>query len=568
MRTAASTFMEHGFLKRNTTVLKWALRSRLFEHRPGNMTIKSFAYKLHRLASSLVDFHEDDAALQDMLQADGFTLTAAVFDVLNTVVRDFNRDCGITDPERRRFLMDLQREYITPDRQRYEPILTQAHTSFPDDRQARTQYISQHWQFGIAPPNEMTPLPICHTKATFVQYDKKVLEEVFPALRGHIEGPWGFQTYMDPFSKTANIPCLKSGTNRCAKSEAQMLRAMKHINPSSVCPWMVGCSFKTDGIQMKLLLHTSDVSRPGVSGLKQLSLAGYTGDFKAHTLSEIVDSGTGIYPLKLVSGQTADLIDVNITALDPGQVLIVDGPRATGEAFTRENVAALMDLEDAERCSYSATLYKIKTLQLISGVKEQIRRVGSYAASLAGLMVRKKTAVTAEFMQYCKQYASSSENLWTELLTTQRRSNNFKRFSAVQSAVDDIAETIAAPKRQQNSVRRLVFFGAASFAAAKGASSAPCKKIVRALCQRAAVVMVPEEWTSQTCPGCNRRLQDGPDYRTKLCQTEIGHCPLHLDTPSRILARDSVGSLNIGFRGIYKSTGREAVDQPVDLVTE
>lgn len=396
-------------------------------------------------------------------------------------------------------------------------------------------------------------------------YDKKVLEEVFPQLKTYIEGPWGWRTFMDPFSKLANIPCLRSQTNRAAKHENTMLRAMQRIHGQSSCPWMVGCSFQTDGVQMKLLLHTSDLDRPGVPGFKNLPKSGYVGDYKAHTLSDVINRGSGMYPVKKVIGTIQDLQDVLVTALDPGQVLIVDGPRAFGQDFKHENVQNLMELPQEQRCTYSGVDYRVKASILENQVKEALRRTHRNAAYGAAInsAPRRKTADAEEFVVYCKHYAQNQEVIWNEVLRNHRRHNRFRRFRNMQSAVDDVAERVA-PMRDKGWTKRLIIFGAALCGATKGAAGAPCKKLVRAICQRAPVLITNEAWTSQTCPGCNRRLKEGPDYRTKLCETVHG-CPLHLTTPTKILQRDSVGSLNIGLRGLRTCTRQQIVVQPVDL---
>ena len=569
MATSASTFMEYQFLPRFRCLLKWALRSRLYQFKPVNVSNKTFAYRMHRLAEHFTDFDRNVGVITTALQALSYGQEAIALVI--PVIQDFNQPCGQLDHERRLMLIKLQTDYLTQDKRTYEDVIRQAHEQFPGNNTAaktqRKNYLSANWQFDTVPPKEMTPLPMCHTRAAFVTYNKKVLEEVFPELRTNIEGPWGWSSFMAPFSKEANIPCLRSGM-RYAKSEQSMIKAMKRIHSSSQCPWMVACSFQTDGIQMKLLLHTSEQSRPGVSGLINLDKAGYVGDFKSHTLSDIIDRGVGVYPMKKVIGQSDDIHDVNITSIDPGQVLVIDGPRSAGQDFNHENVQRLIDLPETERCSYSSQEYKIRSLQLYGNMREALRRkknqiVTNYGTALDSAP-RRKTSSLDEFVTYSQYYAQNQAVIWKELLDVRRKHQRFSKFRVVQSAVEHIAERIA-PMRDKGKVRRLIFFGTALIAAAKGAAGTPSKKIVRALCQRAAVIATPEAWTSQTCPGCSKRLEDGPDYRTKLCTTVNG-CPLHETTPSRVLQRDAVGSLNIGFRGIRSVTGLAVALQPVNLV--
>src|SRR6476646_4940585 len=77
---------------------------------------------------------------------------------------------------------------------------------------------------------------------------------------------------------------------------------------------------------------------------------------------------------------------------------------------------------------------------------------------------------------------------------------------SIQRTLEDIAERIA-PKRECGLVRKLVMFGAASFAAQKGCAAAPRKALIRVLCQRVPVIMVPEHYTSISCPGCGRETK-------------------------------------------------------------
>lgn len=561
MVTPASNFMEICFLSRNKCLLKWALRIRLFPFKLSSMSSKSFGYKVHELSEKFVDFDGTDAEASYLLHSEGFMSDAALRKVL-PVIREFNQPCGVSHHERRLFLLKLQLKYLMPDKRTYESIVSEARESYPgstpEDKQLRSQYYTSRWPVDCPPPKEMSPLPVCHTSATFVQYDKKCLEEVFPSLKTHIEGPWGYTSFFRPYSYEANIPCLKNNNTRSGKSEASMIHRMRHMHLGLPCPWLVACSFRTDGLQVKLLLHTVEQNHPTVSGFKQLPLAGYRGDGKEHELHTILQRGTGVYPLRNVTGTIDDLHDVEVTSLDPGQVLVVDGPRSLGHAFTKENVVELMNVDEENRCTYSGEEYREISLGLLSEQREASRRRGDYAVALSALP-RRKTAVLQEFVAYCKVYAAQQCHIWKEILYEKRRHWKFERFRAVQKAVEDVAERVAPAARRCS--RRIIMFGAASFKAAKGCASAPCKKIVRAICLRAAVIMVPEAWTSQTCPGCNKRLKDGTGYRTKLYTTALG-CLLHPESPTVELARDAVGGLNIGYRAMTHFAGIMAVTMP------
>lgn len=67
MATNTGTFMEHQFTPRLQTLLKWALRQRLWQHRQAGISQKTFAYRIHQLSKTLTDFDGNQADLQRIL---------------------------------------------------------------------------------------------------------------------------------------------------------------------------------------------------------------------------------------------------------------------------------------------------------------------------------------------------------------------------------------------------------------------------------------------------------------------------------------------------------------------
>jgi hypothetical protein len=560
MEVAAKNCIDVHFRDRQITLLKWALRSRLFRYKAATVSTKTFGQRMHTLTEKILSDTYTGDQLRDLLRTAGMSQDEA-WQAVQEVISTFIQECGETHALKRAYLLRMQRLYLTADKRTYDQTVISSHEQFPGDtadaKQQRALCMKQNWQYDCSPPKESTPLPICSNRATFVQYDKKVLEEVFPVLRGHLEGPWGYTAFMSPFSKAANIPCLRSKNHKACRSEQLFFQSLQNADHSQ-SPWMVACSFLTDGIQMKLLMHTVEQSRPTAQGMRQLALAGYRGDGSKHTLTSALESDRGVYILRDMTGTAAQLQDVHVTACDPGQVLLVDGPRALGSEFTHSRVAELLRQPVEERCQYSAQEYKIKTLRFMDQMKQDQRRRGVYAAALQDVP-RKRTAVLAEFITYCQHSAQHWSVIWNEVLHKARRLWAFSRYRAQQSGIESVCERIAPAGERWK--KRVVFFGAASFAAAKGAAGVPRKKILQSLGLRVTVVMVPEQWTSQTCPGCEKRLQDEPgSYRTKLCTTAMG-CPLHPDTATASLERDAVGGLNTGFRGMrhFSSVARTAV---------
>ena len=72
---------------------------------------------------------------------------------------------------------------------------------------------------------------------------------------------WWYDDVLHPFSKEANIKCLNNKTNvKYASTQEGFLESLKDDGPDK-CPWMVGESFMTDGVQVKMLLVTIEHKR-------------------------------------------------------------------------------------------------------------------------------------------------------------------------------------------------------------------------------------------------------------------------------------------------------------------
>jgi transposase len=102
----------------------------------------------------------------------------------------------------------------------------------------------------------------------------------------------------------------------------------------------------------------------------------------------------------------------------------------------------------------------------------------------------------------------------------------------------------------------------------RGAAPTPCKKLIRILAQYCIVIIVPEAWTSQTCPSCRRRTEVG-GYRTRKCTTPPDaepscRIPVNADG-ERVVDRDIVGGINIGLRGMYHLLRRPLSLKPLGM---
>jgi hypothetical protein len=326
----------------------------------------------------------------------------------------------------------------------------------------------------------------------------------------------------------------------------------------SQSPWMVGPSFETDGKQIRLNLLTTALDHPGAPGLSQLQDAGYNVSFADTTLEEVLARGDGVYNLRHVhtAAGLQGFDGVTVTPVDPGQVCVVEGAHIPGEAWRLDNAADVM-FGDYRRVTFSGEEWQTKTLTRKSREAETYRRAGTpYGEATERLRgERKKTCDRATFVDYCKAWHGACGAVWGEVLTPCRRGHRFLRFRAIQRTVEEIAEEAAPIKGGREKYgKRVVMFEDGSWKPKRGCAAAPLKKIVRAVCQRAPVIMIPCAWSTQTCLGCGRANGEGTSYRTRLCTTSPG-CSLHPHTPSIEYDRDLGARGNIGMRGVYVVAG-------------
>ncbi|KAG5186312.1 hypothetical protein JKP88DRAFT_272602 [Tribonema minus] len=219
MAVAAKTFIKVHFNDRRQTLLKWGLKVKLRGRVPFNQ--KVFERRVGELCSFVLsDRSEMDvmAALRDELQRLGFNNCFDDIEQLCCTVMDFY---GSDDPSKLRHLLELQEMYLTEDRRQYDSICSEAYTAFPklqpdDTNKEARQALLDQWLFYEAPPKIMSPLPINHNAATFIRLCRKSICELFPKLNVCIEDgdPWWYKVIMDPFSKDANIPRLRTSFNK------------------------------------------------------------------------------------------------------------------------------------------------------------------------------------------------------------------------------------------------------------------------------------------------------------------------------------------------------------------
>lgn len=555
MATDASNAVEVNFGKRVKTLLSWGLRVRI---RPlfQQITDKQFKDRLAALTAFVADA-SDTARLLPKLRELGFESCIDSIAELCEAVTSF-RDTSVS--AKRRHLLNLQQRFLSEDRRQYDAIVEEAFRLHPgkDGSALRGEFITQRWTHDT-PPNIMTPLPCCRAGARFVRVDKKAMRALFPDLEDRMQGPWWYRAFMNPFLKRAGITQLQGPACRFSRSEAGFMEAMRFGSRKNLrCPWLVGPSFLTDGRQIKIELLTSKDARPACPGLSKLRDAGYRVSFESVPLEDVLSRGDGVYRLEHINAPSLDAYNgVKVTSIDPGQVHVIDGAVADGSAWRMENVVRLVRGE-VEEVVVTGDEYRENAKTLLAQGKEPARRDGNVdygAAQMALRAERKRTCDSAEFVRYCRCWAERQGAIWGEVLHEKRRIHAFSRFRAVQSAVARIAEKVA-PMRDKGKVRRIVFFGAATFKPCKGCASAPFKRVVHQIACRAPTAMVPEGGTSKYCSGCGRELIKGEGYRTRACITNPADCPLHEDGEEIVtFGRDTIGRTGIGMRGVYESAG-------------
>lgn len=550
METAASNLTDFYYDGKVKSIISWALRKAIIDSHPEARAL-DLKKTLAELTALCADLNLEETALEEKFASLGFSAAT-------NAAKEIRREASTTtttNEEKRAHLMRLQKIYCRDDRLYYDAVWRDAEEI---DKKDRKTWVAERWIYKEAPSKDSPPLPFCHSGASFITLDKKAMGQLCPHLSNDLDGPWGYKSYMNPFDKKAKITTLTSAAASFGSSETSFFEAMTRQDVTT-CPWLVAPTISTDGRQVKVHLVTADVDHVAPHGFDKLHKSGYMVDEKGERfdISSLLRTGNGVYRLEHVHGRREDLEGARVTGVDPGQVHVVDGAVATGEEWTREGVVSLMTT--SESLIYAADAYGKVTMRDKTATWERSTRTDTpYGEAMEALARRKKrTTSSAIFVEYCKEWALREEVVWKELLKHLRRKKAFTRYSAIQRAVESVVELLC-PGRDADT-KRVVFFGAASFKACKGAASAPCKKIVRGLAQRCVVVMVPESGTTKRCPGCGKvaKATEG-GYRTRTCTTNPAVCPL-VAANLGVYNRDLGGKINIGLRGVYAVCGEHDI---------
>ncbi|KAG5175161.1 hypothetical protein JKP88DRAFT_250364 [Tribonema minus] len=290
---------------------------------------------------------------------------------------------------------------------------------------------------GKAPPKILAPLPMAQPGAAFIRIDKAAMKSHFPALDVR-SGPWGYLSYLDPYSKSANIRCLRNSS--WGRGKLSFLSAVQDRSVTK-CPWLLAPTFETDGRQIKLAMMSSEGTRPSHHGLSTLHKSGYQLGKDVVSLEAVVNGGAGAYNMRFVTPD--ERIDdlyigaVNPATIKPVQAMFTTGdnwvearlPEAVGRTGTRFKYYEVTEKDIAK----GSRLYKSTTMRTSRG------RTGHRTAT-PSKNFRKRTSVTAEFLRYCGAWRAVEDAYWREILRPTQRIKRFLRFSLVQSQAECIAK--------------------------------------------------------------------------------------------------------------------------------
>lgn len=564
MATSTSTRAELHMEPRRISITKWFLRGRVSR---GELDHKKYAYRLYSLASTIVKEFEatpdGEQNLRDrVLAIDPAAQTGPIITFARREKEFSDQVCGDkTSAPKIKHLSWMFNTYVADARRRYDEALSRAHTRFPgEDKECR----KKRYEFmvgelgedaGYPPPKDAAVLPICSTRSVFIHIDMKTLKYwgLLPS-----NDAWWFRDVLRPFSKEANIKCLRNKENtKYASSQQGYLSSLLKSGPDK-CPWMVGESFLTDGVQVKLLLLTLNHTRTTFSGSSELNEAGYNKLPRADApLETLLSQGRGVYNISSVTPSASVPDGLVVMSADPGQAKVVNVSSATSEVWAKKDPRNILP---TSTCVFGDD-YRRDTLASRSDEYESFRRKNrAYGEAIDNLGGEKKrTSCLATFVRYCKSWFTNGHALLNETLQKGRKLLRFGRHRATQSTLAKIADKYMG---KLGAACRVMLFGKASFRAQKGRASAPRKAMIREMASRGLVLMVGEHNTSKKCPGCLGDTVEDKQRRTRSCRNfSIGNpeesCRLHPLTQEFQMDRDDVGSTNIGMRGFGILLGQD-----------
>jgi hypothetical protein len=317
-------------------------------------------------------------------------------------------------------------------------------------------------------------------------------------------------------------------------------------------------------------LQTPVLERPNSPGVQRLHEVRYSGLQKEPEveLGVILDRNQGLYHLNRVQVGSVEALERlrkrRVSGLDPGQAYVFNMTTAVAEAWTLEDVPALLT---ADNSFVTGEVYRTRNGAAHTTGADVRRRQANpfYNAAVQRLGVERTSA--SGFVSYCKASCRVLGAREVELMHLKRSLARFSRFRDNQRGLAWLAAQIVDPSMPREE-RPIIFYGDGATRSMPGHASTPNKKLLRILAQYCIVIVVPEGWTSQTCPSCRRRTENGGN-RTRKCTTTPEaepHCYLPVNAVGeRVLDRDLIGGINIGLRAVYRLRGTPLPHKPLDV---
>ena len=554
MATSTSTRMDVHSKTRRIAITKWFLAKKLGDSKGLLHTLSEFIINdFNETEESKVKLGENIAKFGNK-----FTRSSKEYtDILNFSMEELEFTKTIVKKKHSPMIKHLKLmfdKYVRESRKNYDSVIREATTLFPGNinRKKYREFIEDKLMeingTTRTPPKDAAVLPICSSGSVFIRIDMKTLKNW---KIEYSNDPWWYSSVINPYSKKANIKCLISKKNsRYSSSEEGYLSSLHNDGPSK-CPWMVGTSFLTDGIQVKLGLTTLLSTSNPFSGSSELNKAGYNSLPRANdNIQGLISGGNGVYNIKSVDTCESLPDDTIFMSADPGQAKIINVTSSTSEVWMKRDPKRMFDF-----CSHISEEEYRRDILATKSEEHEVKRKNNteYGRSIDILGEKqKRTSCLETFLGYCECWSTKCEKIFAETLHRIRRIHRFTRFRKVQSKLARVADKYMG--RLQDKCK-VMMFGRASFKPQKGRASAPRKPLIREMASRGVVLMVDESNTSKKCPGCKMNLTEDKERRIRSCknfniESPGNSCKLNSVENEYEMDRDNIGSINIGFRGI------------------
>ncbi|CAM9693039.1 unnamed protein product [Ectocarpus sp. 8 AP-2014] len=201
---------------------------------------QKYAYKLHHLANFMIkEFECTDDGQQDLREKvlavapDAQTGPIIMFTRAEKAFSD--QICGDkTIATKIKHLSWMFNTYVAESRRRYDEALSRAFAYSPgDDKECRTKRgVFMEKELGQnnvhPPPKDAAVLPICSTRSVFIHIDMKTLK-YWGLLSAN--DAWWFSDVLRPFSKEANVKCLRNDNSKYASNQQGYLSSLLQSGP-------------------------------------------------------------------------------------------------------------------------------------------------------------------------------------------------------------------------------------------------------------------------------------------------------------------------------------------------